>query len=87
MELGVILRLRAKEKDINKYENTLLQAHRNASAWVNANGKQAPIHAYLIENGKCNLEPMLYHSLEQMDEIVAKENSKRIIKKFLVKKA
>jgi len=42
------------------------------------NGKSSPLHSYLIQNGSCNLEPVLYNSLREMD---SKEGMKKIKKK------
>jgi hypothetical protein len=85
IELGVVLRLRVKNSDTEKYNDALLQAHRCASSWINSQGRQAPIHAYIIEDGKCNLEPKLYQSLQHMEDEERRENRRRIVSEFKLK--
>ena len=83
IELAVVIRMKVNnEKQIKENSNALIQAHRNASSWFKANGKQAPVHCYIIENGKSNIEPILYQSIQEMDDIEGRANFEKRVKEF-----
>lgn len=67
LELTVIIRLLLKEeKEIEESLNLLLPIHKCAAEWIEKNGKKAPIHCYVVENGKSNIEPLFYKSLAEI---------------------
>ena len=44
-------------------ESTLKAVHRNAIAWVEENGAKSPVHVYVVNRGKMNLEPHCFDNL------------------------
>ena len=81
-DLTIVIRLIVNGNQQENNKKLLLQAHKNSIDWINNHGKNAPVHSYLVKNGYCNLEPILYESLYEMD---AKEGGKKLkkrIKKF-----
>jgi len=86
LELAVIIQLMVSNEDqLRENEQVLLQAHRNASSWVESHGKKSPVHSYVIESGKCNLEPALYNSLSEIDSIEANVSHEQLLKEFRIK--
>lgn len=86
IELAIVLRMKIKnENQIKENSNALIQAHRNASSWFEANGKQAPVHCYIIKDGKSNIEPLLYQSIQEMDDIEGCANFEKRVKEFRAK--
>ncbi len=80
--LSVLIRLMINsEAEIENSIDLLLQTHKNANQWINDNGKKARIHCYVIQGGNCNLEPMLYNSLSDIQG----EEREKVIRKVLGK--
>jgi hypothetical protein len=78
--LTVIIRLLLKqENEIEESLNLLLHTHKLAADWIEKNGKKAPIHCYIVENGKSNIEPLFYSSLEE----IKKEEREKVLRKVI----
>jgi hypothetical protein len=48
-------------------QQLLLQGHRVANAYLESNGRVAPVHCHTIEDGMIELEPKLYTSLAHLN--------------------
>jgi hypothetical protein len=60
----VIVRAIVNEKTVNEVVPLFLMAHRVAHAYIEAHGRQAPVHCHIIENGKVSIEPELFLSVK-----------------------
>ena len=81
-DLGLTVVIRLLLKDENEIEESLklfLPVHRSAAEWIEENGRKAPIHCYIVENGKSNIEPLFYGSLEE----IKKEERNKVLKKVI----
>lgn len=80
IELTVVIRLLLKDdKEISDSLNLLLHIHNLAANWIKENGKKAQIHCYVVENGKSNVEPLLYGSLAE----IQKEEREKVLRKII----
>lgn len=52
-----------------------LQAHRVAHAYLQQNGRKAPIHCHTIEEGRIAIEPELFLSLEHQTRAARRERA------------
>ncbi|MCL4758156.1 MAG: hypothetical protein KJZ96_07385 [Rhodocyclaceae bacterium] len=78
--LTVLVRLLlSNEKEIPESLDRLAYVHKLASDWIEKNGKCAPIHCYVIADGRCNVEPNLYNSLAE----IQREERGRVIRKIM----
>lgn len=68
IELAVVIRTLIDQNDTKTVERDLLNGHRTAYAYVEANGKKAPIHCHTVLNGQVSPEPLLFDSLAQIKE-------------------
>lgn len=79
-DIGVTVLIRlllTQENEIRESLGQLVHVHELASDWIEKNGKGAPIHCYVVANGKCNVEPQFYNSLaevqrEERDCVISK---------------
>ena len=77
-DIGVTILIRVpigSRGEIKEALDSVLCVHKIAADWINEHGKSAEIHCYLLKDGSCNLEPMLYSSLA---EIQVEERTKVI---------
>ena len=78
--LTVVIRLLLnKENEIEESPNLLLSIHKLAADWIDKNGKKAPIHCYVVENGKSNIKPLFYSSLGE----IKKEEREKVLRKVI----
>lgn len=80
IDVTILVRLLLNhENDIPESLGQMTHVHKLASEWVENKGKGAPIHCYVISDGKCNLEPLFYNSLEE----VKHEECDRVIRNII----
>lgn len=80
LDLTILIRLPVKRKEeISQSLGKLINIHKLAAEWINTNGRGAAIHCYLVENGTCNIEPVFYDSLEQIEQ----EGKTQVIRKIM----
>lgn len=80
--LTILVRLLLNDKsEITESLGQMMHVHKLASEWIENNGKGAPIHCYVISDGKCNIEPRFYNSLDE----VKREEREQVIKKIMGK--
>lgn len=78
--LTILVRLLLNhENEIPESLNQMTHVHKLATEWIEKKGKGAPIHCYVISDGKCNVEPLFYSSLEE----VKREERDRVIRKIM----
>jgi hypothetical protein len=78
--LTILVRLLLNhEKEIPESLGQLVHVHKLASDWIEKNGKGAPIHCYVVADGKCNVEPKFYNSLAELQ----REERDRVIRKIM----
>ena len=64
IDLVVVIRALVTADKSQEVAALVLQAHRVAHAYIERNGRKAPVHCHVIEDGKVSLEPELHLSLE-----------------------
>lgn len=75
----VVVRMFVGESDtVSDLAGNIKIGHQNADSWIKNNGKQAEIHCYTIQNGQCNLEPILFNNIKELDE----KNSNAVVHKW-----
>jgi hypothetical protein len=78
--LTILVRLLLNhEKEIPESLGQLVCVHNLASDWIEKNGKGAPIHCYVVADGKCNVEPYFYNSLAE----IQREERAHVIRKIM----
>lgn len=78
--LTILVRLLLNhENEVPESLNQMTHVHKLASDWIEKKGKGAPIHCYVVSDGKCNVEPLFYNSLEE----VKHEERDRVIRKIM----
>jgi len=63
----VLVRIKIQSaKELDETFHMIIQTHAQGINFLKINGKQASVHEYSIENGKVNIEPNLYRSLDHI---------------------
>lgn len=65
IDLTVVIRASATPDTAAEVARLFLQAHRVANAYIETNGRKAPVHCHTIHDGRVSVEPDLFVSLEQ----------------------
>ena len=60
----VVVRAVVDEQTVNEVVPLFLGAHSVAHAYIEAHGRQAPVHCHTIENGRVSIEPELFLSVK-----------------------
>lgn len=63
----VVVRATISQSDGRNIAPLLLEAHRIAHNHIEQHGRRAPVHCHSIKDGRIDIEPRLYISLEQLD--------------------
>jgi hypothetical protein len=63
IDTTVVVRAILSAKDANEANTLLLHGHRVAYLYIAAHGRKAPVHCHTVQDGRINLEPELYLSL------------------------
>ncbi len=80
-DVMIVVRLRTKNyKEFEEKINMMTEIHSRALIWLRKNGKQGPIHEYLIEDDKVNILPNIFQNLKEIDSHDLK-NDLKLIKK------
>ena len=76
IDLVVVIRTVVAPESTAEITQLFLHAHRAAHAYIEANGRKAPVHSHIIENGRVSLEPELFLSLEHQAATKGKAHGK-----------
>lgn len=63
----VVVRTRVSKENAGQVAQLFLQAHRVAHTYLEQHGRGAPVHCHTIEEGRIDIEPQLYMSLDQLN--------------------
>ncbi|MCW5645177.1 MAG: hypothetical protein KIT63_24000 [Rhodoferax sp.] len=63
----VVIRAMINGEDTMRVTELMLQGHKFAHSYLEANGRVAPVHCHTIEDGSIQLEPRFFSSLAQLN--------------------